>query len=922
MPLRLLITSFFLLSGATGLVYQVLWVRMLGLVVGHSALAIATVVATFMAGLGLGARLAGRRADRIARPLAAYGVLEVIIGVLALATPLLFAVVDSLGLGASIATVPLAAMVLLPPTLAMGATLPLLTRWYARDAASLGADMGWLYAINTTGAVVGAALAGFVLLPILGQPITLGAAAVTSVLVGLGAILVGRRHPLAPPRAAVPLLAPTGVPTAPAPPQGAVLAAFALSGAAALLNQVAWTRCFELFVGSTTYAFSLIVAAFIGGLALGGHAASRIVDRLADRVGLLAGLNVGVALVCALLIPLLGELPLLLLEPIAALDGFGPTQAFVFSVLFALVLIPTALMGATYPVATRILAPDPETAAEAVGRAYAWNTGGAVLGSIAAGLVLIPILALQGSLWLAVVLNLAAAAVLVGDRRRAAVALPLIGVLGWIASPDWNPRHLNLAPHIYADDLVAAPELLAAMRDSGSVVFHEEGRGATVTVIQRHTGARVLRINGKTDASTQDDRVGQTWLGRLPMVLHGAPRSAFVLGLGSGMSLAPVLEVPGLERLIVAELLPEVARAATHFGPLLGDPLDDPRTQVLIEDGRHTLHASPSSFDVVMTQPTNLFVSGMSTLCTVEAFEAVRRALRPGGVALVWVQGYLLPEADFHTLARTFQHVFPGATLWNAHPYDYALVATADGTAPILDRDRLQAALQATNGGRGALWTGLQHPEDLQRHYVLSPDGLRAWAGPGPVQRDADPFLEFSAPRGLYGADGVFVPGPLLADRELLPLPGADPDRLRVQREVDRALLDPDPAAVLLGYALDPGNQYAAQRVARHRYDQALAALQAGRPDRAEALAQESSANDPSALPPRQLRAVALHGLGRTEEGLDWLRRGVELQPWNPYSWLVLADFHEGIGQPAEARAATARAATIDPALPELSAAP
>ncbi|HCP47961.1 MAG TPA: hypothetical protein DIU15_18115, partial [Deltaproteobacteria bacterium] len=364
------------------------------------------------------------RAQRSSHPLVIYGVLEIGIGLLAAVSPWWLGMGTSLfhavGAGAGgaggglslVGVLLVAVLVLLPPTLAMGATLPLLTRWYARDEASLGLDMGWLYAINTTGAVGGAALAGFVLLPVLGQPTTLGLAATVNGLVGLCAVLLGRLYPLAPKRASTEETVAPSPPSAPLPgldsgqvAVGGVLLAFGLSGAAAMVNQVAWSRSFELFVGSTTYAFSLIVCAFISGLALGGHVFARRVDRSPDRVALLASVNVGIAIAGAVLIPLLGELPLLLLRPVAALSGsFLAMQWFTFGSLFALVLLPTFLMGATYPVATRALVGAPDQAAIAVGRAYGWNTAGAVLGALCAGMVMVPWLQLRGTLWLAVAL--------------------------------------------------------------------------------------------------------------------------------------------------------------------------------------------------------------------------------------------------------------------------------------------------------------------------------------------------------------------------------------------------------------------------------------------------------------------------------------------------------------------------------------
>ncbi|HCP47962.1 MAG TPA: hypothetical protein DIU15_18120, partial [Deltaproteobacteria bacterium] len=327
--------------------------------------------------------------------------------------------------------------------------------------------------------------------------------------------------------------------------------------------------------------------------------------------------------------------------------------------------------------------------------------------------------------------NLAAAAVLLGPRRKLSYALPLLGALGMIATPAWNPRHMNLAPHMYARDLVEDPEALRAMRDQGSVLFHEEGMGATVTVLQRPEGARVLRINGKTDASTQSDRLGQGFLGHLPLLLARDRGSALMIGLGSGMSLGSVLSHP-VERLKVVELLPEVYRAAEHFDAMLGGPLTDPRTEVVLGDGRQVLLYGEQQFDAVISQPTNLFVSGISSLFTVEAFEAMEQALRPGGVAAVWLQGYLLPSDDFKTICRTFQEVFPGATLWNAGPFDYYLVGReakgAAGVVPVASA-LLDQRLAETADSLAGNWTGLQEVVDLQRHFLMDSSALRDFAG-------------------------------------------------------------------------------------------------------------------------------------------------------------------------------------------------
>lgn len=923
--IRSAIALFFLLSGATALVYQVVWVRMLGLAVGHSVLAVSVVVATFMAGLGLGARVSGGIAARLRRPLAAYGAMEMCVGLFALCSPAVLGAAERLasllpaGGGALAGVLAAAALTLLAPTFAMGATLPLLARWLARDDARLGLDMGLLYAINTTGAGAGAALAGFVLLPRLGQPATLALAAAVNVAVGLAAIVLGLRRSR--PGDLGEDVAVQASPEAAGPPgaRAAVLGAFAISGAAALANQVAWSRAFVLFVGSTTYAFSLIVCAFIAGLALGSHAFARVVDRVPDRVRLLGGVNLAIAAATALLIPLLGELPLVMIRPLAALSSsFGRSQALVLGTLFALVVVPTFLMGGTWPVAIRALARDARSAASTVGRASAWNTGGAVVGSLLCGLLLLPLLGIRNTLWLAVGLNLVAAGVLLGSRRRVAWALPLLAVAGALVAPPWNPRHMNLAPHMYARDLAHDEVALAEMRDSGSILFHEEGLGATVTVIQRSSGDRVLRIDGKTDASFSTDRLYQAVAGTLPLLLSRERDSALLVGLGSGMSLAAVLDQP-VARATVVELLPEVARGARAFDDLLGAPLTDPRTRLDIGDGRHRLLRGGETFDAIGSNPTNLFVSGMSSLLTVEFFRAMRRSLRPGGVALVWVQGYLLRDGDFLTVLRTFQSVFPETTLWNGGFFDFFMVGTAEPLA--LDWEVLSARIAALQGSRAAAWTGLREVSDLQRHYLAGPATVRLIAGDGPVQRDADPFLEFSAPRALYGAGDLLDCERLLARREPLPLGGAVPGldlRLEAARRIDASGLGSDAEALGAALALDTTHPAGRSRLARLEHARALDAAMAGDLAGAEQTVRRVLDLEPLALTSWRLLAAVQEHSGRTAEALATLRLARDGQPWNPYAHLAVAGAAQGAGLDAEARQARAEAEKLDPALPEL----
>lgn len=914
--MRWIVTACFLASGALSLVYQVLWVRHLAMIVGHSVLAVSTVVATFMAGLGLGAWVAGRVAHRVRRPLFGYGLLEAAIGLLALSTPTLMRLVEGAfsalaQSGGSIAVLLCSALVLLPPTVAMGATLPLLTRWYARTDDAIGRDLGWLYAINTTGAMAGAALSGFVLLPSFGQPATLAGAALANVIVGALAMWAGRD--------AMPEASPPQERAQPAVSR-AVLVAFFLSGAAAMIEQVGWTRAFELFTGSTTYAFSLIVCTFIGGLALGGHLARPQADRRDDRVLGLAALNIAIACAAAVLIPLLGELPLLLIEPIAAASSsFVRTQLLLFGVLSALVLLPTALMGATWPFAVRALCGDAASAAAVVGRANAWNTTGAIVGSLSGGLLLIPALGLRRALWVAVTINLVAAAVLLVRRDRRLVLLPALGLLGLFISAEWNPRHMNLAPHLYAKDLIADPLLRQNTAESGSLLFHKEGLGATVSVLQRPQGGISLRINGKTDASTDQDTLTQGLVGHLPLLLAPKAEDVLLIGLGSGMSLASVLDHP-VRSVEVVELLPEVLEAARVFGPEIGAPLDDPRVTVRVADGRQVLLHGGGRYDVVISQPTNLFISGVGTLFTREAFEGMRRALNADGLALAWVQGYLLPEEDFRTVLRTFLTVFPEATLWSMGMYDFVLVGTSGGLA---DPAAITERITATAERRSGKWTGLRDLSDLQRHHLLSAASARTYAGDGVIHGDADPFLEFSAPMGLYDGVKRLDVAALLATREhWTHLPDAERAATLVKAMAagEQGALHGDPKQLHDALAVDPNNPFFRDRQARILHARAVKEAIAGRMDAAYRLGESALTLEPSSLTTRRLLAEIALQQQQGPLAIELLTEACRRLPNNPYSWLALAETARRAGDGAQAARAMAEVQRLDPDLPELRA--
>jgi spermidine synthase len=760
------VVACFFLSGATGLVYEVLWIRMLGLVFGHTVFAVTTVLAAFMAGLGLGSWVFGRIADRQRRPLRLYGLLEIGVGAFCLLVPLLLPVVESLyralarGLGLSflafsLAQFALILLLLLPPTTLMGATLPVLSRLFATDTASLGRRVGFLYALNTLGAVVGTGLAGYVLLPVLGMQATLALAAAVNLIVGGLLVLADRR------------LVPPAAPSVEPPPEAAPIDSAALlttvglgvAGAASMIYQVAWTRALSLVLGSSTYAFTAMLLAFLLGLALGSALFSRVFGarRLGPAAFGLVQLGVGVAALGIL--PVFERLPDVVVRALAVSLAPGFVLAVQATVAIAAMLAPTLLIGAGFPCAVQAVARGPARVGGDVGRLYAINTLGAIVGTVVGGFVLIPLVGAHGALKIAVAVNLALGAVLVVAGRRAlapwpalaAAALAVVVVAGLVLVPAWNPSVMAAGAAVYARQYqpFAGRGGLARATADTQLLFYRDGLTATVSV-HREGPTTLMRVNGKTDASNGVDMHMQLMLGHLPMLLHPDARSVLVIGLGSGVTAGAVAAHP-VERVDVVEIEPAVVEASAFFRRENREALRDARVHLAIGDARNFLLARDRRWDVIVSEPSNPWIGGVATLFSQEFYALARSRLTPGGVMVQWIDGYTIRPEDLKMVVKTFRTAFPATTVWHAHgvadfilvgalqprPLDLGRVKTAWSASPVLREDFSRLGFRAP-------WAFLAD------FLLAAPDAARLTLGADLNTDDLLP-LEFSAPKSLHG---------------------------------------------------------------------------------------------------------------------------------------------------------------------------
>jgi len=877
-----LLLFIFLISGIASLIYQVIWTRRLFLTMGATSLAISTILTAFMGGLAIGSLVAGRWIDRRGRPLIIYAALETAIGLYGAATPWLFdfielayqAILRRTNLPpwpSYLLRFALAMAVLIVPTGLMGATLPVLARQVTDRMGHFGRRLGLLYGINTLGAAAGVLLTGFTLISTLGLRGTAWFAAALNAFAAILALALHAALPIASPSGPDGVM-PTGLQPGPEPGQDTsplarrhrwVLALAAAGGIASFLYEIAWTRVLTLVLGGAVQAFSTMLSTFLIGLALGSVLLSRRIDKSRDLFLLFAIVEALVGITSLAILPLFGSLPWIYVRFFTSIsDSTALLSAFGFVLCFGMMIVPTLLIGVTFPVIGRLYARDLSTLGRRIGEVYFANTLGGIAGSFAAGFLLIPRIGMERTLILASLLNgaCAVAASLLGSsaaRTRvlsaagaiAAIALllmahplaprtdllelprvadaparppawpdavpgpcPRCGQEVWHPEPppapgapplhrgfcpaclpaerDWMERERRIAPrrfwdprvitsgaHTYARHYAAHPDgrvLLSRMTDQ-RLVFYEEGIHAVVTVnaYVKHPQFMSLQVDGKTDASNLIDFPTEILLADLPLLLHPDPRDVLVIGLGSGITAGAATRFDEVQRVDVIEIEEAVARAALLFAESHGDVLPDPnrrpphaghpRLHLEIQDARHFCAVTPKRYDVVISEPSNPWMSGPSHLFTLEHFRNLRRVTKENGIAFQWIHTYSMTPELVYCLIKTFRTVFDRVLVWGyaERPGDLFLAGSSHPMR--FSMERLRERMGRPGIQRDLAAINIHGPAQLLGAVVLRPDDLDKSLGllPGrpavaetlsriPLNTDDYPLVEFEAPRHLH----------------------------------------------------------------------------------------------------------------------------------------------------------------------------
>lgn len=758
----------FFCSGATALIYEVVWSKYLSQLLGSTVQAQTVVLAVFMGGLALGNRWFGALADRTREPLAVYGRIEILIGLYAFFFNVLHQAADGLfrGLGAGRLDQPhvllvikacLSVGLLIGPTLLMGGTLPLLASWLQRRSSQdAGRWSARFYAVNSLGAVTGSFLAGFFLIESLGMVSSLQLTAIANVLIGLAAIAISRKG-------ALPPLEKSPEEARSRPIRSSVLASgcllVAITGGVSMGLEVLSARSLVLIFGASVQSFAIVLMAFILGIGLGGSivASPRWRTIAADRA------TVVLLFTAALLIGILVlgitrwvEIYTYAKNGLAQSSmGYRYYQALTAGMSLIVLGIPAGLLGAVVPLWIRHAAADPAALGGGVGRLLTWNTLGAVAGTLITGFVLMPIAGLRGSFFvLTLCICLAGFTTAWFHHRRwaasgMAVLAVVLATLGATTGSGWRDVLSSGMFRVRGTDI--DPKAIREHRKSLKIVFYEDAPDATVSIEVgdgiKSQDQTTLRINGKADATTKGDLSTQYLLGHLPMIARPESKDVFVLGFGSGITAGALLGHP-IESLTIAENCEPVLRAAHFFHPLNRGVWTNQLTRVINDDARTVLKLGGKRYDVIISEPSNPWMAGVGSVFSLEFYELAASQLKEGGIMTQWFHAYEMNDGIVALVLRTFSRVFPHMEIWDTQQGDLVMVGSKQPWKS--DPEVYRRVFDRSEPRKDLERIGLSTPEALWARQLASQRTAFAVPGDGAIQTDVFPVLEYQAPMAFF----------------------------------------------------------------------------------------------------------------------------------------------------------------------------
>jgi len=799
LPLLLVL---FVGSGCAALIYEIVWFQLIQLVIGSSAVSLGVLLGTFMGGMCLGSLLLPRFVSPERHPLMVYAALEAGIGVLGMLVLVLVPIVGGAYTAASgsgllgiVTRGIVCAICLLPPTLLMGATLPAIARWV--ESTPTGVSwLGFFYGSNIAGAVFGCLFAGFYLLRVHDMSTTtLVAVAINFGVAGMGYMLSKR----APHRPAV-QSGRDGVPQPAVSNVNFVYVAIALSGLSALGAEVVWTRLLSLMLGASVYTFSIILAVFLIGLGFGSSAGSVAARSSRPRLSLgWSQLLLTIAIAWAAYM-MTKSLPYWPINP-----TLSPSPWITFQIDLlrsAVAVFPAAfLWGASFPLAIAAVMGPGQDAGRLVGRVYAANTVGAIIGSAVFSVFMIPQFGTQQSERALIAIALASAVVVFVSMARGDAAemspkkesrIPdALGTIGYAAVGVGVLVAIVLTIGVpkVPDGLIAYGRFLPTYTSEPKYLYVGEGMNSSIAVSEEASGARNFHVAGKVEASSlpQDMRL-QRMLGQLSALLVNEPKSVLVVGFGAGVTAGSFVLHPGIKRIVICEIEPLIPQVvSTYFTKENYNVAKDPRVEIVYDDARHYILTTKEKFDVITSDPIHPWVKGAATLYTKEYFELVKQHLNPGGVVTQWVPLYESSPDVVKSEVATFFNAFPDGTVWSndIDGKGYDVVLAGHATPQTINLDSMQARLSSPEGARVAqslAEVGLSSAISLMSTYGGQAKDLAPWLVDAQINRDSNLRLQYLAGMGLNRYESGSIYDDMLKYRVF-------PENLFVGAEPEKALL-------------------------------------------------------------------------------------------------------------------------------------
>lgn len=761
--------AIFVLSGACGLVYESVWAHYLKLFLGHAAYAQTVVLVVFVGGMAIGAALCGRYATRIANPLRTYAAVEFAIGVggvafhnvFVRATDWAYATLLPVACsaeGTCYASWALAAMLVLPQSVLLGTTFPLLVSGVMRAvAADAGRQVSLLYFLNSIGAVAGVLASTFVVIPVLGLPGATLSAGIGNIAIAIVVWEVARHArrvevgALPSPQRATPHDLPGAV--------RLLLAVSALTGLSSFMYEIFWIRMLSLVLGASTHAFELMLASFILGLALGGWWIRARIDAIVDPWRFLGRVQVLMGLAAVATLPLYNhtfDLMALLLRSLAPTEsGYVLFNIASAGIAMAVMLPATFLAGMTLPLITLLLLRT-RVGERSIGFVYAANTSGAIAGVLIAVHVLMPIIGLRAGMLVAgaidIVLGLVLFARARANRRShwldgLVAAAAIAGMLGIAIGATFDPN--RLASGVFRDGRSRLPS-------DATVDFHVDGKTATVDVVRTPDGHIAIKTNGKTDAGAYippqpgmtGDEETMVLAAALPIAYRPDAKDIAIVGFGSGMTTAAVLGSPSVRRVDTIEIEPAMVEGARAFTSIVDPAYSDPRSEIVIDDAKAHFARSGRKYDVIISEPSNPWVSGVSSLFTTEFYRRVRGQLNDGGLMVQWVQVYEFNLDLLASIMGSLGDVFDDYAVYHVGRVDLVIIASAKGPLGEPKPD----LFAATGIARRLEQLSIRNLSDIELRRISGRNPMDQFLGGYKLPHNSDyfPVVDSAAPQARF----------------------------------------------------------------------------------------------------------------------------------------------------------------------------